>query len=187
MSKKLEVKRGERLHELREGLLDLAISATEHFFQMGEIMKEIREKELWRESYDGFRAFYSDPELGFKKSSVNHAIKLVNLFPKWKSVLDVHVSKLIMIAPHIQKENKKELLSMARALSKSDLHHQLTLKRLVEKDPEIKFIPKVFPCKVCYKARGIDWDSMCHCGMTSKQIEYISKLIKKVRDGSYEL
>src|SRR3990167_9665579 len=97
--------------DLRRELLDLSVSATAHFFRLGEIMKEIRDKGIWQPlGYESFEAFYSDPDLAYAKSSVYHAIKLVETFPDWKDKVGIPVSKLIMIAPHVKDNNKEELV-----------------------------------------------------------------------------
>ena len=172
-----------RIHKLRQELLDLAVSATEHFFRLGEIMKEVRDDELWRAGYESFAAFFSDPELDYKKSSVYHAIKLAELFPKWKKLTDVPVGKLILIAPHVDSTNKEALIKDARGMAHSDLRHELVVKKLIEKDPKLKTFPKTYPCSVCSKVKGVNFDSLCHCGWTKEQIEHIRKLIDRVNMG----
>lgn len=183
MTEELTVQEGARLHELRQQLLGLVATATEHFFRMGVIMKEIQDKELWRGQYQSFGAFYSDPEFSFKKSSVYHAIRLVEVFPEWEKLIDVPVSKLIIIAPHATQKNREELVTHARTLSASDLYHHLETQALVAQDPKYVPLPKIFPCNVCHKAKGITWDMMCHCGWTPAQIERISTLIDVVEFG----
>lgn len=181
--KELEISRGEQLHRLREELLKLAKTASEYYFRMGEIMKEIRDNELWRESYESFAAFYSDPELDFNKSSVSRAIRFVETFPEWQKFIDIPVGKIDMIVPHINERNRNELVNMARALSRSDLRHQLMVKRIAEVEPRFEPLPKIYPCLTCGKAKGISWDGLCHCGMTPKQIEHVSKLIERIELG----
>ena len=180
-----EIPAGEadRFHELREKLLELSVSATQHFFEMGKIMKEIRDKELWKMGYESFGAFYSDPEFDFKKSSVYHAIRLVELLPEWQKFIDIPTGKLVMIAAHITDENRNELINMARTLSRSDLQHQLIVKRIAEVSPRLAPLAKIYPCSRCGKARGITFDGLCHCGWTSEQIALISKAIEKIELG----
>lgn len=185
-NKELDIPRGERLHQLRQELLKLAETATSHFFRLGEIMKEIRDEELWRESYESFRTFYCDPELGYKQSSVYHAIRLVELFPEWQKFVDIPIRKLQAIAPHVDETNRNEMINMARELSTSDLRHQLMVKRIAEVEPQLAPLPKIYPCRQCGKARGIDWDGLCHCGMTDRQIEIISKAIERMEYGNEE-
>ena len=172
-----------RLFKLRKELLGLAKSATEHFFRLGEIMKEIKDDELWREQYESFGAFYSDPDLGYKKSSVYHAIKLIEMFPRWQEIADIPLGKLIMIAPHITETNREEIVSQARALSKSDLHHQLVLKNLATIDKKFKAFPKIYPCSICGKVAGITFRDLCHCGWPPDHLKKIEDFIDRLNIG----
>ena len=183
MTQELTIKEGERLHELRTQLLGLVATATEHFFRMGVIMKEIRDKELWRGQYQSFGTFFSDPEFSFKRSSVYHAIRLVEVFPEWEKLVDVPVSKLMIIAPHMTPKNKEDLVSHARSLSASDLYHHMETQALVAQNPKYVPLPKIFSCNVCHKVKGISFDTLCHCGWTPAQIEHVSKLIDAVEFG----
>jgi hypothetical protein len=112
-SKGFTKKHADRFNRLRQRLTELSQSATKYFFEMGAIMKEIRDEELWKMGHESFTAFYSDPEFDFKKSSVYHAIKLVELFPEYSKFVDIPVSKLIMIAAHVTPENKNQLVNDA--------------------------------------------------------------------------
>ena len=171
---------GERLHELRLELRDLAETATAHFCRLGEIMKEIRDNELWQGQYESFEAFFSDPEFSFKRSSVYHAIRLVEVFPKWQELKDVPVSKPIMVVPHLNEQNRDELVGQARTLSTSDLYTQLSLLNTMQGLTDRPSLPKVYPCSTCGKAKGISWKDLCHCGYTIKQVKIISEVIDKI-------
>ena len=173
-----DITSGQRLFTLRQELKGLSQSATEHFCKLGEIMKEIHDNELWKGQYESFEAFYSDPEFSFKKSSVYHSMKMVTVFPKWQELVDVPVSKLILIAPHLTEENRTKLVSQARSLSFSDLYVELdTLGISAGTIP----LPKVFPCNVCHKAKGITFDDLCHCGWNFQQTKIISGAIDKIQ------
>src|SRR3990167_5515362 len=141
---------GQRLFTLRQELKGLSQSATEHFCKLGEIMKEIHDNELWKGEYESFEAFYSDPEFSFKKSSVYHAIKMVTVFPKWQELVDVPVSKLILIAPYLTSENQAEMVSQARSLSSSDLYMELSTWG---SPANTTHLPKIYPCQTCHKAK----------------------------------
>lgn len=180
--KSLDVQRGEKLHKLSNELRELVTSATMHVYRLGEIMKMVRDEELWRESYESFASFYSDPEFDFNKGTVSRAIKMVELF-KPEEVAQAPLGKIYDILPHITKENKKELLKMASGLSRSDLRHQLDTKRLVEARPKLALLPKIYPCEKCGKSKGISFEQLCHCGWSVKQVEYVGKLINHLDFG----
>lgn len=171
--------------QLRNELLELSVSATAHFFRLGEIMKEIRDKKLWADlGYHTFEAFFSDPELAYHKSSVYHAIHLVEVFPDWQDKTNIAVSKLILIAPHVKEENKEELVEKARGLSKSDLEHELITSGMSKHNPQQGgILPKIYNCRNCQGIKGVTFDLLCHCGWTKQQIEFISRAIEKIEFG----
>lgn len=174
----------ERCHALRQELIVLKESATEHFFRMGEIMKDIKENELWRAGgYESFPAFCADPEVDLPKSSVNHAINMVKMFPEWQKFTDIAERRLIAISPYLTNENRNELVNQARSLSAGDLAHQLMLMRIATKRPEIKTFPKIYPCNTCGKVKGVTWRELCHCGWTPKQTKYVGALIDHINVG----
>lgn len=175
---KFTKKEQDRAFQLRQELLKLRASATENFFRIGIILKEVRDKELWRMGADTFEEFFADPEIGLKRSTAYHAIKLVETFPKWERLVEVPVSKLIMIAPHVTEDNKEELLKEAEALSRSDLGYKLREEGKIQ--PRDFGIPKIYRCKDCKLIKGVKWDDLCHCGWSPRQIEYVSKLVDSV-------
>ncbi|MCK4824234.1 hypothetical protein KA005_51255, partial [bacterium] len=167
---------------LREELKAIKLVATEHFFRTGEILKEVRDDELWKAGWHSFESYFADPDLGMKTSTVYHGIKLVETFAHWKKLVRIPVSKLVMIAPHVDKENMQELIGKARELSRSDLRHEL-LDHGLEPESSMKPPPKVYSCRECGGVKGVSWDGLCHCGLAPTQIEYIGKLIDKVEFG----
>jgi len=168
---------------LREELKIIKLVATEHFFRTGEILKEIRDDGLWRAGWDSFESWYADPELGMKVSTVYHAIKLVETFPKWRELVDIPVSKLIMIAPHTTDKNRTDLIVAARTLGRGDLRHELITHGLEPEKQTKVYVPKTYPCKDCGGLKGVRFDGLCHCGWTKEQIEYIGKIIDRIEFG----
>lgn len=171
----------EKAFKLHEELKGLTVSATHHFFRMGEIMKQFRDRELWLDlGYDTFASYYSDPELDFKKSSVYHSIKLVERFPKWKELVDIPVSKLIAISPHLTEENQEDLISLARTLSRGDLQHELVSMELAEQGIDATKLPKVYLCKDCGKVKGVVFDELCKCGLDPIKVKEVEKIVNKL-------
>jgi len=187
MNKALTKTDAKRAHELRQELLTIKLVATEHFFRTGEILKEIRDEEYWKTGWHSFEAYYSDPELGFKTSTVYHAIKLVETFPNWRKLIDIPVSKLIMIAPHITRKNEPDLIVASRSLSRGDLRHELMTHGLEPERQTGAILPKTYLCSQCKGLRGVKFDGLCHCGWTKEQIEHVGKIIDKIEfGGNYE-
>lgn len=183
MSKALTKTDAKRAHELREELKAIKLIATEHFFRTGEILKEVRDKDYWRAGYESFEAWYADPELGMKTSTVYHAIKLVETFLDWRKLIDIPISKLIMIAPHVTKKNEPDLIVASRSLSRGDLRHELITYGLEPEKQTGSILPKVYPCKSCGGLKGVRFDGLCHCGWTPEQINHMGKLIDKIEFG----
>lgn len=184
---KADMDRGDRLHALKEELKTLKKQAFYAYFRLGEIMKEVRDDELWRESYESFEAFCADDELGFSFSHVKNAIVTFERYPKPKELDDIPYSKLVAIGPYLDEGDREELIKMARSLSRSDLQHQLKLMRLSQSEAREVYLPKIYPCAVCGKVKGVGFEQLCHCGWTPKQVEYVSKLIEKVDNQEYEI
>ena len=173
----------DKAHELREELKVIKEAANEHFFRMGEVLREIKDKEYWKMGWASFEAYYSDPELSIPSSTVYHSIKVVDKFSDWKKIVDIPISKLIAIAPHVNEKNRTDLIVASRVLSRGDLRHELLDHGLQPERKTVLAMPKVYPCKVCKKMKGLGFDDLCHCGWTPSQIEAVGKLIDKIEFG----
>lgn len=182
MTKK-EIQLADRGFAIHEELLNLKKSAVVHFYRLGELMREVRDGKLWKAlGHKSFEAYFGSPELGFERSSVYRAIKTVHRF-KLTEVERIPVRKIFLILPHITSKNKEKLLEMAESLSSSDLIHQLGPGKEPEKPSKFGSIPKIYRCNTCGGIRGLSFDTLCHCGWTSKQIEAVSKAIEKIEFG----
>ena len=181
MSDHLTVENAERASELHKELRNLSVYTTRSFFRMGEIMKEIRDKNLWvAMDYDSFEAYYSDAELSYSRSSVYHAISLAERFPGWRKMPSVPIRKLIRIAPHINDDTKEELLKLASGLSSSDLDKELHDRGYKDADPRFRGLPKIYRCNNCNGVKGVFHQDLCTCGWTKEQLERLTVLIKEV-------
>lgn len=184
---KADLDRGSRLHQLREELGELKATAFQAYFRLAEIMKEIRDDELWREGYESFTAFCASEDIGFTFSHVKNAIVTLERFPDYKQLSDIAYSKLQDIGPYLTAKNREDLIEKARSLSRSDLKHELNEMGLSQREDPGWYLPKIWNCEVCGKVRGVRFEGLCHCGWTPKQIEYVSKIIDKVDAQEYEI
>lgn len=163
MTKK-ELAKADRAHELDKQLRSLTVMATEAFYRMGQIMKEIRDNQYFEVlDFDSFEAYFAQPELGFKKSSVYHAIKLVETFPAYKEIADVSYGKLLMIAPHITESNKLDLIGKARSLSRSDLITEIRDLRGGGEPDVTRVYRELWLCPKCGRIKGIKVYEICRC------------------------
>ena len=179
-----ELSIGDRLHRAVLIIEKSREDSARAFYNAGLALKEVRDDELWRESYESFVDFYA--QMGFEKTRVSRAIKTVESF-KLKEILDIELGKLYAILPIANSSNKTELVKMAQSLSRSDLYHQLKVKRVAEVAPKIPEMPKTYPCTECGRTKGIRFIDLCYCRMNEKQAKYIQRIIDKVEQGDYEV
>src|SRR3990167_983578 len=163
---------GEKLHQLKQELVELRNKGMMVYYRLGEIMKEVYDKELWRESYESFSAFCADSELSFDYSNVMKAIKIVQNF-QLEEVVHVPEGKLVAILPYLKHKDKKELLQLATSLSRSDLRQELMETEREKIESNFKPMPKIYACKVCLKVKGVYIRDLCHCGKPPKVVEFI--------------
>lgn len=171
-----------KLHSLHQRLLTITADTKGKFFELGSIMKEIRDEELWMTGgYESFEAYFSDPELAFSRSSVYHAISLVENFPDWKERLpDPAIRKLIKIVPHLNDDTREELLKLASGLSSSDLDQELHDRGYKTADLAFRGLPKIYRCSTCKGVKGVFFADLCKCGWTKDQIERVLAIIREV-------
>lgn len=116
----------ERAFQLHKQLKTIVENTKRNFFVMGAILNEIKDNDYWEVmGYNSFRAYIADPEIGIKQSSAYHAMKLVNTFTL-EETEGIEYSKLIALVPHLTNDNRDELLTMAKTLSRSDLQQELS-------------------------------------------------------------
>jgi len=180
----LDIQRGNELHKCTEIIRQSGQDMMVAFYRAGVAFKNVRDKELWREAYESFAAYYTD--LGFEKSRVSRAIKTVENL-KLKEVAGLQLAKLYAILPSIDKKNKSELLNKAKSLSTGDLYHELRFRKAKEDDPKLPEPPKVYRCNECGGLKGIRFLDLCKCKMSMAQAKYIQTIIDKVEAGEYEV
>lgn len=168
-----------KIHELRKELIGLAQSAMLISYRAGEILKEIRDKELWKIQSESFASFYSDPELGYRKDNVSRAIKLVENF-ELNEVVHTPLWKVYAILPYVTKRNKKKLIEKADSLSIGDLRYELSGIDKGTKELREPGMPKMYKCNQCKGIKGVQFIELCHCGWTPDQIDEAEKLIDKI-------
>ena len=54
---KISLSKGDKAHVLLAELKAIKLVATEHFFRTGEILKEVRDDELWQTGWHSFEAY----------------------------------------------------------------------------------------------------------------------------------
>ena len=113
--------------ELVQRIKTTIYSLTGHVLELGELLYTFKEKQYWRAlNYDYWKEFLGDPDISLPVSTADIFIRIYRKFvrelgvPK-ENLIDKDYSKLLVILPMVDDENKGEWLAKATALSKSDL------------------------------------------------------------------
>jgi hypothetical protein len=178
MTNQLEI--ASKAHAIHEELKTLKSSALWHFYRMGELVKEMRDANYWETlGHASFEAYLTDPEVAIPISSAYHAIGLVEMFPDYEEIKDLTVRNAIAIlSPVRQKKISRErLVEMASTLPINDLRQELLEYNSLEPKESRRELPTIYFHKDCGRIKGVDWNDLCHCGLTEEDIEEISKLI----------
>ena len=135
----------DQAHQNYTQICSLRHSINNGFWILVEQLKQCRENRYWAAlGYESFSSYLAQPEIDFHEHTVdnwittyNH-IKAHNLLPP-EGVIDIAISKLSIIAPHLTEDNAEELLEKARTLSRRDLVASFTNR---EPDP-------IHACPLC--------------------------------------
>ena len=122
--------------------------ATVLFLEQGRLLTVIQsEKHYEMLGYETFTEYLGSPELSISersayRSMLAYRLKIEMGLDEGK-MIDAGISKLQMIAPHLEKDNKYELLNMATTLSRGDL--RIRLGQMFNGDGE----PEWCQCAAC--------------------------------------
>ena len=129
----------DQAHENYTKICSLRHSINNGFWVLVEELKKCRESKLWAVlGYDTFASYLAQPEIDFHEHTVDNwittynRIKEYHLLPQCGSI-EMAVSRLAIVAPHLTKENATDLLYKAKTLSRSDL-----IKEVSGKDQPLK-------------------------------------------------
>ncbi len=130
----------DRAFFLHKQLIQVVDNTKRNFFVMGAILKEIHDNEYYLTmGYDTFTAYLADPDIGVKRSSAYHSMRLVDMFTI-EETSGVNYSKLIKIAPLVTDKNKDELVVLAKTLSTSDLNKELKKYKGEKEEESVRHI-----------------------------------------------
>jgi hypothetical protein len=136
----MDIQTTDQAHENYEYICKLRHSINNGFWILVEQLKKCREEKYWQTlGYETFASYLAQPEIDFNLRTVdnwittyNH-IKTYNLLTQYGSI-DMAVSRLAIVAPHLTKENAAELLYKAKTLSRKDLIAEVTGKEPIIKE-----------------------------------------------------
>jgi hypothetical protein len=118
-----------KAEENKEQIIQAKLNVAANYLVLAHLLKENRDGSLFKLLHcDSFDEFLGMPEIGFSRSKAYSLIQIWELYKDKMGIddhtlLDVGNSKLLMIAPLVEKD--KEWLSKAKALSKSDLRLEI--------------------------------------------------------------
>lgn len=99
--------------------------AKNSFFQVGQILKEIRDKQLYLGQYENFTEYLESEEFEFNP---RHAYKLITVFEEFGNVptsAHLTVSKLIELTHVKDKETREELIPQASKMTVSNIREEV--------------------------------------------------------------
>jgi len=113
----------------RRDIIACQVNIRGYGLTLGKRLKENRDDGLWKLlGHDSFNDFLGSPEIAFKRSKAYDLIRIYELFSlklgvSDAEILDIDRTKLLLIAPKLEKDPtlKDDLMSKAKYLSKSDL------------------------------------------------------------------
>lgn len=139
-----DVERVEKAHALVVQLKEVISSRTKNVFQLGLLLKEIRDGNLYLSlGYDTFLELIADPDISFQKTSAYSYIELYECFiikhkVDFQDIGNIPYSKLLRIMKYVTEENIDDLISMARNLGGRDLSDEIEFLGLkIDKDGDV--------------------------------------------------
>ena len=114
------------------------------FWKLVKLLRKARRQKIWQKlGYDSWASYLAQPELSFRARTVDNYITVFNRFEEIHSPTgELSYSRARLIAPHINEDNKKELIEKAQLLSWSDLKTEILLLNGGEEPEETSRPPK---------------------------------------------
>lgn len=92
-------------------LKQYCLAVKQNYFKMGGILKNIRDKQLFKESYDNFTEYLESSDFEFTRQ---YAYKLIYLFEEYGPVNPgLHLTKLLQITHVSDKEQREVIIQKA--------------------------------------------------------------------------
>ena len=118
-----------KAEENKEAIIQAKLNVAANYLVLAHLLKENRDGSLYKLlGCDSWDEFLGMPEISFSRSKAYSLIQIWELYKDRMGIddhtlLDIGNAKLLMIAPHVEKD--KEWLNKAKALSKSDLRLEI--------------------------------------------------------------
>lgn len=154
--------KSEKAFELHSKIINFGRRANVAFYDLAGIFKEIRDQKIYEDlGYKSFKEYLAIPEMPFELPTVYSYIRIrevaesIELDPAIFEELSYERFRILI--PYINRENRDELISMARTMKKSELKKSFEDKTKNAGFEDHKPLPQVFRCATCGKVK---WDAM---------------------------
>ncbi len=126
--------KAEQAFQIHRDIINLKNTVGGAFILIGQRLKAIKEKELYRflgdGGYDTFESYLGSPELQFERRKAYYLIQIYSTFCenfniKQEDISDIYWTTLREILPIINKENHQDWIEKARTLSRTDLNLEI--------------------------------------------------------------
>ena len=135
----------DQAHENYVYISKLRKDISNGFWMLVGELKKCRDNRYWAVlGNQTWASYLAQPEIDFNEHTVDNWITIYNrikechLLPP-EGVIDIDISKLAVVLPHLTPENGEELLQKAKNLSRSDLREEFRQKRATPELPEGKY------------------------------------------------
>ena len=113
------------LKEKTKEIINLCSSIKTNFLDVGKILIEIRDKEIWKEDHKSFRDYLESQDIEFSRSMAYNLIDVHNKFGDMKETHKLGIGKLIQLTYIPDKEVRKELAKKAETLTRDELKQEV--------------------------------------------------------------
>lgn len=145
--------------EIHRDILTLKKDMGLAFLKMGELLKEIRDNNYYKElGYDNFISYIVNSELGFKRSTAYYYISIFEFFVeklKWEQekIVGMGYDKLVRLMPIIKKnpDNLEDLVTDAEVLRPYDFNKKYKDEEKQNGHEDFLAPPEYFRCEKCGK------------------------------------
>ena len=159
---------GKNAFELHKSIVRLKVQMGVAFLELGRLLKEIRDKELFKVlGYDSFQAYLTDSELGFKRRTAYYYIEIYEWYVGKLSYDEQYLAEighdgLIRMLPIVKKEypnmpesRLKELMMDAKELRHGDFDKKYKDEEKQNGHDDYLSPPEYFRCECHSKWRII--------------------------------
>ena len=117
--------------ECHQRIVQLRFFIERSFLEIGGYLHWMKTNKAYKSlGHPTFESYIADPDVDIGRTSAYIAIQSFEVFVQQLNMdetrlIEAGISKLALVAPYVDEDNKEELITMATALSRSDLRDML--------------------------------------------------------------